>query len=61
MAFYMMTQLDLEAGFRGQTLAKNLQAMIFYKLFSHSEHLGPMKREILGLFDVMIPYLTLKK
>ena len=48
----MVTPLDLEAG--GQrsnvTLANDSQGMIFYKLFSHSEPLGPM----------MTPYLTLK-
>ena len=41
------------------TLAKDSQATISLKLFSHSKPQGPMIREMLGLFDMMTPYLTL--
>ena len=34
---------------------KNSQAMISYKLFSHSEPLGPMIREIYGVICMMTP------
>ena len=58
----MMTPFYLEAGGHrlNLTLAKNLQVMISYKLFSHSETQGPMIRQILDLFDMMTPYLTFK-
>ena len=36
-------------------LAIDLQAMISYNLFSYSEPLGPMIKEISGLFDMIAP------
>ena len=54
----MITPPDLEAGVRSNlTLVRDSQAMISYKLFSHSEPLGPMIIEIAGLFDIMTPIL----
>ena len=47
----MMTQLHLDVGVRG----KFQQATISYKLFLHSTPLGPMIKEIKGLFNKMTP------
>ena len=48
----MMTIHDLEGKRSNFTLAKDLQTMISKKLFSHFKPLGPMIREMLGLFDM---------
>ena len=45
----MVTLHDLEAGVKG---AKDSHATISNKLFSHSKLIGPMIREVLGLFDI---------
>ena len=46
--FKLMTQLNLDAGnqISNLTLAKDLQDMISYGLFSHFKALEPIKREI---------------
>ena len=41
-------------------LAKDSQTMISYKLFSHSNPLGPMMRQIFGLFDMITPLFDIK-
>ena len=54
----MMTTLNLEAGVRGQLdTCKRFHDFLF---FSHSETLGPMIREIQGLFDMMSDLFDIK-
>ena len=56
-----MTPLDLKLLSNSNlTLAKYSQAMISFQYFFHSEPLGPMIREILGLLDVMTPLFDIK-
>ena len=49
----MTTPFDLVAGVKDQI---DSQAMISYKLFTHSKPLGAMVREMEGLFNRITPF-----
>ena len=47
----MLTPRRMSPRSNSKTLQRDSQAMISYQLFSHFEALGPVTREMYGLFD----------